>query len=258
MKQICLEEFISAIKLMDSRFEFDNFPFIMLRLILPLLLSAPCMPALSQTDTSQSKLAKVNVFVTDMKGKPSKGEQILFKGNANQKSFSGYSDVSGKFSLRLPIGDSYTVKVKSITDTTKYGIVNIPALGPDEYYTEPFKVNVKFEPAKTYTLDNVHFDFGKATLRFESFGELEELISYLRNKDNIKVEIAGHTDNVGKEADNLKLSQQRADAIRNYVIKKGIAPSRIVARGYGASEPVADNETDEGRQLNRRTEVRIL
>jgi OmpA-OmpF porin, OOP family len=230
----------------------------MLRLLLPLLLPAACMPAMSQTDTSQSKLAKVNVFVTDMKGKPSKGEQILFKGNANQKTFSGYSDIAGKFSLQLPIGDSYTVKVKSITDTTKYGIVNIPVLRPDEFYTEPFKVNVKFEPARTYTLDNVHFDFGKATLRPESFAELEELISYLKNKDNIKVEIAGHTDNVGKEADNLKLSQQRADAIRNYVIKKGIAPARIVAKGYGASEPVADNDTDEGRQLNRRTEVRIL
>ena len=230
----------------------------MLRPFLPLLLSAACMTAIAQNDTSQSKLAKVNVFVTDMKGKPSKGEQILFKGNVNQKTFSGYSDIAGKFSLRLPIGDSYTVKVKSITDTAKYGIVNIPALGPDEFYTEPFKVNVKFEPAKTYTLDNVHFDFGKATLRAESFAELEELISYLKNKDNIKVEIAGHTDNVGTDADNLKLSQQRADAIRNYVIKKGIAPARVVAKGYGASEPVADNDTDEGRQLNRRTEVRIL
>jgi outer membrane protein OmpA-like peptidoglycan-associated protein len=216
------------------------------------------MTAIAQNDTSLSKLATVNVIVTDMKGKPSKGEQILFRGNTDQKTFSGYSDIAGKFSLRLPVGDSYTVKVKSLTDTTKYGIVNIPAPGPGEFYTEPFKVNVKFEPAKTYTLDNVHFDFGKATLRPESFAELEELVSYLKNKDNIKVEIAGHTDNVGTDADNLKLSQQRAEAIRNYVVKKGIAPVRILAKGYGASQPVADNDTDEGRQLNRRTEVRIL
>ncbi|HLG39576.1 MAG TPA: OmpA family protein [Chitinophagaceae bacterium] len=230
----------------------------MFRTLLPLLLSAACMTAIAQNDTSNSKLAKVNVLVTDMKGKPSKGEQILFKGNSNQKTFSGLSDAAGRFSLQLPIGESYTVKVKNITDTTKYGIVNIPALGPDEFYTEPFNVNVKFEAAKTYTLDNVHFDFGKATLRPESFSELEELVAYLKNKDNVKIEIAGHTDNVGKDADNLKLSQQRADAIRNYITRKGIAPARVTANGYGAAEPVADNETEEGRQLNRRTEVRIL
>ena len=119
-------------------------------------------------------------------------------------------------------------------------------------------MNVKFAVSKTYTLNNVHFDFAKATLRADSFAELEELVSYLKHKDDIRVEIAGHTDNVGNDADNLKLSQQRAEAIRNYVIRKGISPSRIVAKGYGAAEPVADNDTDEGRQLNRRTEVRIL
>ena len=87
---------------------------------------------------------------------------------------------------------------------------------------------------------------------------MAELVSYLKNKDDIRIEIAGHTDNVGKEADNIKLSRERADAIRNYVIKKGIPPARITAKGYGASQPVADNDTDEGRQANRRTEVRIL
>ena len=230
----------------------------MSRFLLPLLLWVIYSPAKAQSDTSQSKFAKVNVFVTSKTGKPSKGEQILFKGNTSQKTFTGYADATGKFTLQLPIGDTYTVKVKSITDTTKYGIINIPALGPDEFYTEPFTVNVKFEPAKTYTLDNVHFDFGKATLRPESFPELEELISYLKHKDDIKIEIAGHTDNVGKDADNLRLSQQRADAIRTYITKKGITPARVMAKGYGAAEPVADNDTDEGRQLNRRTEVRIL
>ena len=77
-------------------------------------------------------------------------------------------------------------------------------------------------------------------------------------KENEKIEIAGHTDNVGNDADNLKLSQQRADAIRQYLIKKGIQPPRVIAKGYGASQPVADNSTDEGRRRNRRTEVKIL
>ncbi len=209
-------------------------------------------------DSSLSVLAEVNVSVTDMKGKPSKGEQVLFKSDVTQKTIGGYSDARGKFSLQLPAGANYMITVKSLTDTTKYGRISIPALRPDEFYTEPFKVDVKFEAAKNYTLDNVHFDVGKATLRPESFSELEELVAYLKNKEGIKIEIGGHTDNAGKDADNLRLSQQRADAIRNYVLKKGIQPVRVTAKGYGASQPVADNDTDEGRQLNRRTEVRVL
>jgi OmpA-OmpF porin, OOP family len=234
----------------------------MSRIFFILLIISNCIYANAQnnkaSDTSQSVLAKVNVFVTDMKGKPSKGEQVLFRSDVTQKTVGGRSDAMGKFSLQLPAGANYMIIVKSLTDTTKYGMISIPALKPDEFYTEPFKVNVKFEAAKNYTLDNVHFDVGKATLRPESFPELEELVAYLKNKEDIKIEIAGHTDNVGKDADNLKLSQQRADAIRNYVLKKGIQPARVTAKGYGTAEPVADNDTDEGRQLNRRTEVRVL
>jgi outer membrane protein OmpA-like peptidoglycan-associated protein len=230
----------------------------MLRATLILLILFFGIASTAQNDTSLSKFAKVNVFVTDMKGKPSKGEQVLFKSEATGNTVSGLSDATGRFSLQLPAGDKYIITVRSLTDSTKYGSISIPALPPDQFFTEPFKVNVKFEAARTYTLDNVHFDFGKATLRPESFAELEELISYLKNKDDINVEIAGHTDNVGNDADNLKLSQQRAEAIRNYVIKKGIQPARVIAKGYGTAEPVADNDTEEGRQLNRRTEVRVL
>ncbi|MBL7709476.1 MAG: hypothetical protein JNJ86_10415, partial [Chitinophagaceae bacterium] len=134
-------------------------------------------------DTITSQLAKVNVYVTDMKGKPSKGETVLFRSEKTKQTLGGRSDAAGKFSLELAPGDTYMITVKSLTDTTKYGKIEIPALGPDEFFTDPFKVNVKFEAAKKYTLDNVHFDFGKATLRPESFPELEELAAYLKNKE---------------------------------------------------------------------------
>jgi OmpA-OmpF porin, OOP family len=232
------------------------------RTALTLLLLTLFTSAMAQghptADTSLSQLAKVNVVVTDMKGKPSKGEQILFKNETTQKIVGGHSDATGKFSLQLPAGAVYLITIKSLTDTSRYGRIDIPALGPGEYFTEPFKVDVKFQLARSYTLDNVHFDFGKASLRAESFPELDEVVSFLKNKDNTRIEIAGHTDNVGNDADNLKLSQQRADGIRNYLLKKGIQPGRVVAKGYGATQPIADNTTDEGRQLNRRTEVRIL
>lgn len=226
-------------------------------LLLPVLFFATA--AISQSSEAKpANLAQVNVMVSDRQGKPSGGEQIIFKGEKSGQFYSGQSAANGKFTMQLPIGEKYLISVKSITDSTKYGMLDIPALGPDEFYNEPFTVNVKFEPAKLYTLDNVHFDFAKATLRADSYAELDELLTYLKNKTAIKIEIGGHTDNIGNDADNLKLSQQRADAIRNYLVKKGIQPARIVAKGYGASMPVADNATEAGRQLNRRTEVKIL
>jgi OOP family OmpA-OmpF porin len=218
-----------------------------------------CFIGITNSHASDTtRLAPVAVFVTDMKGKPSKGEQVLFRSEATQKIFSGRSDVSGRFFTQLPIGDKYFITVKALTDTSKYGVIEIPTIGPDEEYTEPFAVNVKFEIARSYKLDRVYFDFGKATLRPESFPELEELVDFMKNRETIRIEIAGHTDNVGKDADNLKLSQQRAETIRNYVLKKGIQPARITAKGYGATLPIADNSTEEGRQKNRRTEVKIL
>ena len=207
---------------------------------------------------NDSSMAKVNVNVTDTKGNPSKGEEVLFRSTHNAKIVSGHSGADGKFSLHLPAGDTYTIILKSLGDTTKFGSINIPALEPGQFFTDPFKVNIKFEPARTYTLNDVHFDVGKATLRPESFKALEDLLGYMQNKNGVRIEIGGHTDNVGKDADNLKLSQQRAETIRNYLIRKGITASRVEAKGYGATEPVAGNETEEGRQLNRRTEIKIL
>lgn len=202
--------------------------------------------------------AAVNVTVTNFKNIPQEGEEIIFISRKNAAKFSGHSGKDGKFSLQLPIGDTFTIKVKTIVDSTKYGTIGIRQLAADEEFTEPFTVTVKFEPKRTYTLDNVHFDFGKASLRPDSFSELNELFSYLQYKKEQKVEIAGHTDNVGTDGDNQKLSQQRAEAIKQYLVKKGINPTRIIAKGYGATQPIADNGTDEGRQINRRTEVHLI
>jgi OOP family OmpA-OmpF porin len=199
--------------------------------------------------------AKVIVTVTDTKGHPRKGDIVLFKG---QSTYQGQSGIGGKFTISLPIGQIYSIIVKNLGDSSRTGSLNIPALQPDQEYTDPFTVNIKYEPARTYTLDNVHFDFSKATLRPESFTELQELIDYLQSKQDVRIEIAGHTDNVGQKTDNLKLSQERANTIKGYLVKKGISASRIVAKGYGDSVPIADNSTDEGRQKNRRTEVKIL
>lgn len=219
-------------------------------------LAAAQQPA-PATDSS-GRLATVNVTVVDLKAGPRKGEQVLFRAEKTNQVFSGITDATGKFIQVLPPGDNYHVSVKSISDTTKYMILAVPALEPDEYFTEPFWVNVKFDPPRKYRLDHVYFDTDKASLRPDSYPELEDLLSYLQRHDAIRVEIAGHTDNTGTASHNLQLSQARAETIVKYLVSKGIKPGRLQAKGYGATQPVAENETEKGRQLNRRTEVRVL
>ena len=107
-------------------------------------------------------------------------------------------------------------------------------------------------------LNNIFFDFNKATLRTESITELRHMIKFMQEYPKLKVEISGHTDSIGTEEVNRKLSQERAEAVREYLVSHGVHTARITARGYGASKPVAPNETEEGRQRNRRTEFRII
>ena len=86
----------------------------------------------------------------------------------------------------------------------------------------------------------------------------QDLVEVMKLKKTLVIEIAGHTDNVGSLESNQTLSANRAKSVRNYLIGKGISSSRVTAKGYGETEPVANNMTDEGRQKNRRTEVRII
>jgi len=112
------------------------------------------------------------------------------------------------------------------------------------------KVGAKFE------VKNIFFDFGKATLREDSKEELDKLYDIM-NRSEIVIEFGGHTDNVGSDEANLKLSQERVNSVKTYLVDKGINEARIAAVGYGESQPIADNETDEGRQKNRRVELKI-
>jgi outer membrane protein OmpA-like peptidoglycan-associated protein/Tol biopolymer transport system component len=110
----------------------------------------------------------------------------------------------------------------------------------------------------TIPLHNVFFDFNKATLRPESNTELRNLVDLLKKHPVFRIEIDGYTDSVGTMEYNLRLSQNRAKAVRQYIIQNGIAPKRVVTKGFGATQPVASNATDEGRQANRRTEFRFI
>lgn len=104
-------------------------------------------------------------------------------------------------------------------------------------------------------LNGVNFDNDSATLRADASTTLDQAAESLKSWGNVKVEVAGHTDSRSSDAYNMTLSQNRANAVRAYLVGKGIAADRLTAKGYGESQPVADNATDEGRFQNRRVEL---
>jgi len=112
--------------------------------------------------------------------------------------------------------------------------------------------------APTTTLDKVYFEQSSYLLRPESSPQLDQLTSQMRNRPTMQIEIAGHTDNVGDPRLNRALSENRARVIANYLIGKGIAADRIRSRGYGSTQPVAPNDTEENKRRNRRVEVRVI
>ncbi len=105
---------------------------------------------------------------------------------------------------------------------------------------------------------NIFFDFDSYELLHESYAELNKISEFLKENPNIKIEIGGHTDNVGTQAYNKALSENRAKAVYSYFINQGISSQRLSYKGYYFSVPIANNETEEGRAQNRRTEFKII
>jgi outer membrane protein OmpA-like peptidoglycan-associated protein len=195
-----------------------------------------------------------NFTVTSKSGNPRQGEVIILKSHKTRKIFQGSTGADGKCTVTIPSSDSYGVFYKLYGDTVKNRDIDVP--GGDHHVTYSF--TLKYDPPKVYTLKNVFFETGLSSLRKESFTALNELVVALKAKTNLVIEIAGHTDNVGTSESNQKLSTDRANAVRDYLIKHGIESKRVIAKGYGETQPVASNETPDGRQQNRRTEVRII
>ena len=197
--------------------------------------------------------ALLKVEVVDDKGKPQTGQAVTFTSINDGKTYTGTTGADGKFKMLIPPAEKYKVNYKIFTKVQNDLVLDMPsAAGP---YTFDYKITAT--PPKTFTLDNVFFDSGKSTLRAESNKELNELAEYMNLKKTLVIEIAGHTDNVGAAEANQKLSEERANAVKQYLEKKGIAATRVLAKGYGDTQPVADNATTAGKQKNRRTEVRI-
>jgi outer membrane protein OmpA-like peptidoglycan-associated protein len=180
----------------------------------------------------------------------------LSDGNVIVESFS--DERNGEFLLCLPPGDNYALNVaregylfysgnfdlKQVHDACDPQLVNIPL--------KPIKVG------QAVVLKNVFFDSDSYQLKPESQVELDKLVTFLQQNASVSIEIQGHTDNVGTAAYNLDLSSKRAQSVVDYLLTKGVNTSRMTSKGFGLTQPVATNDTEEGRAQNRRTEMRIV
>ncbi len=164
---------------------------------------------------------------------------------------------TGKFLISLPSGINYGIAVKAKGYLFHSENFNLP-VAADYQLIEKEIILKNIAIGNKIVLKNIFFDTGKSTIKPESTSELQRLIGLLNDVPSLRIEISGHTDNVGSEESNLQLSERRAKEVVNYLISKGIAASRLEAKGYGSTAPVADNSTADGRQINRRTEFKIL
>ncbi len=164
---------------------------------------------------------------------------------------------TGKYLVTLPSGKNYGIAVKADKYLFHSENFDIPHSSVYQEITKDIMLK-KVEVGSKIILKNIFFDTDKSTLRPESTAELERLIALLTEVGSLKIEISGHTDSRGGAAHNQTLSENRAKAVVDYLIKKGIAASRLEFKGYGMTTPVATNDTDDGRQQNRRTEFKIL
>lgn len=182
----------------------------------------------------------------------------LFDVETGEKITSLTSDAeNGSFLFTLPIGKNYMYNVQKdgyLFYSANFSLKDHPA-------DKPFQLKVNLEPMKSgskVVLRNIFFETNKYDLLPESTTELDKLVELLNKNIQLKIEIGGHTDNVGDDTSNKTLSNNRANAVMNYLIKHGISASRLSAKGYGEDKPIADNSTEEGRAQNRRTEFTVL
>jgi outer membrane protein OmpA-like peptidoglycan-associated protein len=165
---------------------------------------------------------------------------------------------TGKYLISLPSGKNYGIAVTA--ESYPFYSVNID-LPESKSYQEIVKdiALSKLEVGQKIVLRNIFYDFNKSNLRDESIAELDRLERLLNANPTMRIEISSHTDNVGSAAYNEKLSLNRAQAVVDYMVnKKKMSKDRLEFKGYGFDQPIAPNDTDQGRQLNRRTEFKIL
>lgn len=191
-------------------------------------------------------------------GKPVEADVELYDLSTGKLSTAAYSDpVTGEFLVCLPQGVDHALNASAdgyLFYSRNYTYAEIQG-------GAPYQLDVKLSKpvaGEKIELRNIFFETASYGLLPASTVELDKLVRLMKGNPQMRIEVGGHTDNVGKDADNQVLSERRAGAVRDFLIGHGIAADRVTAKGYGAKQPVASNDTEEGRALNRRTEVTVL
>ncbi len=167
------------------------------------------------------------------------------------------TDEDGNYLVTLPVGNDYAFNVHRKGYLFYSENFDLTGKAPDSTY----EVDIPLQPIEVnanIVLKNVFFDTKKTELKPESITELDNVVRLMNENPTIKIQIIGHTDNIGKPADNLKLSTGRAVAVVNYLLLKGVKNERLSFKGFGDTKPIAPNTTEQGRALNRRTEMWVI
>jgi outer membrane protein OmpA-like peptidoglycan-associated protein len=170
----------------------------------------------------------------------------------------GLTDTSGYYEIKIPKKKDYGVEV---TAKDYLFFVEIAYLSQKQVIDSKVSANFqldKIDVGAKMVLDNIFFETNKAAIKPESTTALERLASLLIENPTIRLEISGHTDNVGSYRANQKLSESRAKSVVDYMVNKGVGSSRLEYKGYSFNQPIADNGTAEGRSKNRRVEFKVL
>lgn len=206
-------------------------------------------------------LISKNAFLTgktlDENGKPISVDIDVIDMATNQVVAKARSDKDGNYRIPVPPGKSYSISYNKAGYLFQSVNIDIPNTMGFEKTLKDLTLQ-KVDVGKKMVLNSIFFDVNKATLRTESLPELDRAAKLMKDMSTLEIEISGHTDNVGSKEHNQSLSEQRAKSVVDFLIRKGIASNRLKYVGFGFLHPVASNETEDGKQQNRRTEFKVL
>jgi OmpA-OmpF porin, OOP family len=222
---------------------------------------------------SKDSVVQNNIAIAEKKYDPAVAHDINVYGNVfNSKTGEPiaarvtFINVKDRAEINVPVNrEGFALKVKSLNEyavriESKGFISTIEKLDVQSFEMDALEMNFKLQPADvgtTVNLKDVLFEQSKTNLLTESFESLDLVVTFLKENPSVKIELSGHTDNRGIPFQNIKLSQGRVDKVKDYLISKGIEKNRISGKGYGGEKPIASNESEETRKLNRRVEFTI-
>lgn len=206
---------------------------------------------------SQQASANIKIMLTDADSIAESNAKIKIYSSDKTYNFEGVTDDLGFLKVKLPLAKELHLDVYRF-DTVFNFIQTIP-MGNYGDYVIPFHLQIQL--IKTFTNKYklpVFFESGKYDVTEQSKTAIDDLFNQMSKNAQMSIEIGAHTDDVGSDSYNQQLSQNRAAAIRTYLVQKGIDGNRIIAKGYGETKPIGDNTTDTGRAMNRRVEISVI